>query len=203
VELEVAEGVMLLENAARLHLKNRIIVDTLTSAEDAPSPQTLDRWVRVLQDRLEAFAAESSASARRLAGERDLASTTEGVARYYHDYRHLDTDNLTRRARIAVEVARRLRAMTADPELLARLLADARALADDELSAAMRSTLAAAPRRPPEDAALVAARIEQLAAIDIPALAERAAARVGEHDRPKGLLRRALRRLVPRHRRSG
>lgn len=192
VELEVAEGILLLENAARLKLKNRIIVDTLTNG-DAGHADLLDGWVGSLVDQLEAFAAQSAESAQRLAVERNLASTADGLGRYYHDYRHLDTDNLTRRIRIALEVSRLLRRMTDDPKVLAQLLADARSLADEELEDVVRRTLATASVRNPEDAELLAARIQQLATIDIPALAESAARRRPDALPPtRGRVRRLL-----------
>src|SRR5699024_8942297 len=103
----IEEGVAIALAAARLQLKNRILVDTIVAGEDFA---------------LEAFATDAREVLVALADEQDDAASAMTTARVKawgrhsdphgtHDYRDRDVRNLRRRAKQYVGVAKRLRAL--------------------------------------------------------------------------------------------
>ncbi|HEV7624009.1 MAG TPA: hypothetical protein VGO26_07735 [Amnibacterium sp.] len=167
IEAEAEEGLLLAEYATRMRLKNRIVVDTMTGG----GPVDLDAWIDEVRLSLGRLRVESEASARRMASERDVASSIGGVARHEHDYRQRDADNLERRRRVHLALARRLIRWENDDERVRTLLAAARDDAYREMRAAITATLARSATTPAEDAELLEERLRLLTAVDLPALA--------------------------------
>jgi hypothetical protein len=180
IEAEAEEGLLLAEYATRMRLKNRIIVQTLTSREAIDVEEWLDE-VRLSLGRLRI---EAEQSARRMVAERDLAAATRGRATHEHDYRHSDAPILDRRRRVYLALARRLLLWEADDERVAALLASARQDALDEMQRAMHDTvLRRGTAAHPEDEAVLQDRLQMIRAIDLPALAaERRARLAAERD---------------------
>ncbi|MCU1473892.1 hypothetical protein [Amnibacterium sp.] len=167
IEAEAEEGLLLAEYATRMRLKNRIIVDTMTSG----GPVDLDAWVDEVRLSLGRLRLESEASARRMASERDAAATIGGVARHEHDYRQRDAENLERRRRVHLALSRRLIRWENDDAQVRSLLAAARDDAYREMRSAITATLARSAPRPAQDAEVLEERLRLLTAVDLPALA--------------------------------
>ena len=167
IEAEAEEGLLLAEYATRMRLKNRIIVDTMTGG----GPVDLDAWVDEVRLSLGRLRVESEASARRMASERDAASTIGGLARHEHDYRQRDADNLERRRRVHLALSRRLIRWENDDAQVRSLLAAARDDAYREMRSAITATLARPAPRRDQDAELLEDRLRLLTAVDLPALA--------------------------------
>lgn len=167
IDAEADEGLLLAEYAIRMRLKNRIIVDTMAGSGAARAEAWLDE-VRLALGRLRV---EAETSARRMAGERDSAARTRGLARHEHDYRHRDADNLERRRRVYTALAGRLVRWENDDARVTALLTSARDDAFLEMRSAITAMLSRARSAPEEDRAVLEERLRLVAAVDLPALA--------------------------------
>ena len=134
---EAAEGLLLIEYACRLAVKNALVVTALR--DDGP----LDRAAaaRTAATELRHLAAQAVASADRMVEERATARQVGGRPLHEHDYRRTDTRNLVRRERAYREVAERAIAWSRDDAHLDRLVEAARAAAWDEVAAAIEARL--------------------------------------------------------------
>jgi hypothetical protein len=137
LEDQVSEGMMLAQFAARMALKNQIVIGTLTD----PAPYNTERYADAARSVLEEQALESDESARLAEDERMTATGREGVGQHQHDYRESDTANLLRRQRVHTTVAERLRAMKDDPEYLGGFIERARDDAWGDIAGAITARL--------------------------------------------------------------
>lgn len=166
VEEEAAEGLLLAEYATRMRLKNRIIVDTVTS-DGSVDPEA---WAHEVRLALGGLRVEAEGSARRMEQEASIARTTGGSAVHEHDYRASDSDNLDRRRRVYGLVARRLLRWENDPAQVAALLEAARQDAQEEIDAALTRAVSGDPVGRVEDERLLRERLRLIATVDLPAL---------------------------------
>ena len=108
----IAEGVSIADAAARLAVRNRILVDTIARNE----PFDPERVAPFARETLLALAAEQEAAADLTRKQRKKAwgkySDPDGT----HDYRDRDTRNLRRRQRQYTGVAKVLRERRIDPK---------------------------------------------------------------------------------------
>ena len=118
----VSEGVMLAQFAARMALKNQIVIGAL--AESVPyHPEYYAAAARAV---LNEVIRESEASAHLAERKRAVAAGRSGVGEHQHDYRSSDTANLRRREDVNLAVADRLAALRDDDDYVARLVERAR-----------------------------------------------------------------------------
>lgn len=177
----VAEGVAIASAAARLAVRNQIIVQTIADGGsfDAAvfAASARDTLLGLAEE--QENAAEQARLARRRAWGR--FSTSEGT----HDYRERDTRNLRRRRQQYLGVARALREWADDPERLAALVQTARdaAWADVETNLQRRLAVESATfDSDPDYAKMRKARMDALRMVDLARLASRSRARRGAND---------------------
>lgn len=137
-EESFAEGLLVAESAARMALKNRIIVMALRGEE----PYDADRVAAAAREVLRELVQELDEVAEWSAHEREGAARREGRARHQHDYHDTDSLNLRLRERVNEAVAARLSELRGDPEYLAEFAERARDDAWQELAAVIEQRLA-------------------------------------------------------------
>src|SRR5690606_26864301 len=118
----IAEGVAIATAAARLTVKNRILVGTIAQGGVFDPARYLDD----ARDALVAMAVESEQAAEMVTRWRKRARGRHSDPASTHDYRDRDVRNLRRRAKQSSGVADRLKAIADDPEKLRVLVEDAR-----------------------------------------------------------------------------
>lgn len=159
VQEMVSEGEMLAEYAARMALKNRIIITVLTEG----GPYTAKRFIEPAKEVLAELGEASRESARLAEEALESAVGRRGVGEHQHDYRSADTANLRRRAKVNVSVADRIWAMRDDPDYLEAFIDRAR---DDAWTDIARAITASLDRVWPPDPSLVGAPIDSYAETD-------------------------------------
>lgn len=166
----IAEGVIIALSAARLVVRNRILVDAI--ANDASF--SLDALTPFARDTLEALADEQADAADRARAAWRRAWGKQSDPSGTHDYRGRDTRNLRRRARQYSGVAKELRVRAADDAALADLIAQARDAAWGDVEANLDRRLIVEAMRPefdPDYEVMRAARMQSIRLIDLPKLA--------------------------------
>lgn len=118
----VSEGVMLAEFAARMALKNQIVIGALAES----IPYHPDYYADAARAVLTEVIRESEGSAQLAEQKRVVAAGRSGVGQHQHDYRSSDTENLRRREDVNLAVADRLAALRDDGDYVARLVERAR-----------------------------------------------------------------------------
>ncbi|MET0736600.1 MAG: asparagine synthase [Microbacterium sp.] len=166
----IAEGVSIASAAARLAVRNHILVETIAHDE----PFEIDRMAVYAHDTLIALADEQDAAADLARRQRKMAwgkfSDSDGT----HDYRDRDMRNLRRRHRQYRGVAKELRRQAEDPESVRVLVEQSRDAAWGDVEANLDRRLKVEGRRPdfdPDYATMRAARMQSLRLIDLPRLA--------------------------------
>ena len=166
----IAEGVAIADAAARLAVRNRILVDTIARNE----PFDPERVAPFARETLLALAAEQEAAADLTRKQRKKAwgkySDPDGT----HDYRDRDTRNLRRRQRQYTGVAKVLRERADDAEAVAELVAGARQAAWGDVESNLQRRLVVEGARPdlePDYGQMRAARMQALRLVDLPRLA--------------------------------
>lgn len=169
----VAEGVAIALAAARLTIRNRILVETIAEGGQFDAAAFGD----VTREVLLALAEEQERAADRVQRLRRGAwgkfSTSSGT----HDYRDRDTGNLRRRRKQHLEIAKELRARAEAPQSVAELLDTARdaAWGDVEMNLQRRLQVEAmTPDADPEYETMRKARMDALRMIDLARLAAQA-----------------------------
>jgi hypothetical protein len=165
IKAEADEGMLLLEFATRMRLRNRIVVDILTS-DGTVDP---DAWARATRNAIRERRAEVEASARRVGREARASWFTSGRARHQHDYRFSDLLNLARRRFVYRLLARRLLVWEHDPAQSAALLDRARRDAQDEIAAEIGRVVSDSATGV-EDESVLRERLVLIATVDLPAL---------------------------------
>jgi hypothetical protein len=166
----VAEGVSIASAAARLAVRNHILVETI--ANDEPFEVAL--FSPFAHDTLVALADEQDRAAELARRQRKTAfgrfSDPDGT----HDYRDRDMSNLRRRHRQYVGVAKELRRMAEDPHVVRTLVEQSRDAAWGDVEANLQRRLAVEGMRAdldPDYDMMRAARMQSLRLIDLPRLA--------------------------------
>ncbi|WP_424023458.1 asparagine synthase [Microbacterium sp.] len=165
----VAEGVSIASAAARLTVRNHILVETIAHDEsfDAVHLATF------AQETLVALAVEQEAAAALARKQRKNAwgrfTDPDGT----HDYRDRDMRNLRRREKLHRRVAKELRNRAADPESVRLLVEQARNAAWGDVEANLERRLRVEGMRPdvdPDYDMMRGARMQALRLVDLPRL---------------------------------
>jgi len=166
----IAEGVSIASAAARLAVRNHILVETI--AHDEPFEVAL--FAPFAHDTLIALADEQQRAADRAKRQRKKAwgkfSDPDGT----HDYRDRDMRNLRKRHRQYVGVAKELRRMAEDPHVIRTIVEQSRDAAWGDVEANLQRRLAVEGMRAdldPDYEMMRAARMQSLRLIDLPRLA--------------------------------
>lgn len=166
----IAEGVSIASAAARLAVRNHILVATIADGE----PFDADRFGSFARDILVSLAAEQETAAALAKRQRKKAwgkfTDPDGT----HDYRDRDMGNLRKRHRQYVGVAKALRQQADDPEAVRALVEASRDAAWGDVEANLQRRLRVEGMRPdldPDYERMRGARMQSLRLIDIPRLA--------------------------------
>jgi len=166
----IAEGVFIASAAARLAIRNRILVETI--ANDEPfdvagfTPFAVET-LKALADEQEQAAELTHRQAKKAWGK---FTDPDGT----HDYRDRDTRNLRRRRKQYLGVAKELRQMADDPHVVRQLIEQARDAAWGDVEANLQRRLRVEGMRPdldPDYEKMRAARMQSLRLVDLPRLA--------------------------------
>jgi hypothetical protein len=166
----IAEGVSIASAAARLAIRNRILVETI--AHDEPFEVTA--FAPFAHETLIALADEQDQAAAMVKRQRKKAwgkfTDPDGT----HDYRDRDTRNLRRRGRQYAGVAQALRRMADDPHVVRTLIEQSRDAAWGDVEANLQRRLRVEGMRPeldPDYERMRAARMQSIRLVDLPRLA--------------------------------
>lgn len=166
----IAEGVSIASAAARLTIRNRILVDTIANDE----PFDVAVFGPLARETLLALAEEQEAAAELAKRQRKKAwgkfSDPDGT----HDYRDRDTRNLRKRHQQYVGVAKELRRMADDPHVVRTLVEQSRDAAWGDVEANLQRRLNVEGMRPeldPDYERMRAARMQSIRLVDLPRLA--------------------------------
>lgn len=172
----IAEGVAIATSAARLTVKNHILVGTIAQGGSFD----VAKYMNDAHEALLALAAESEDAAELANKLRKRAHGRYSDPHGTHDYRDRDVRNLKKRAKQSSAVADRLREMADDPETLRFLVEAARAAAWGDVAGNLQSRLTVEAMRPDEDPdyeTMREARMQALRLVDLQALASEQRAR--------------------------
>lgn len=178
----IAEGVSIALSAARLALKNEILVETI--AGDANYDD--ERFAPAGRKILKALAKEAEGDAARLKRQGRKAWGKYSMSDGTHDYRDRDVRNLRRRRKQSEGVASRLRAVADDPKRLGELVEQAREAAWTDVASNLDRRLRAESAHFDEDpdyATMREARMQALAMVDLQALETQVKARKKFHEK--------------------
>lgn len=166
----IAEGVSIASAAARLTIRNRILVDTIANDE----PFDAEQFAVFARETLEALAAEQEDAAALAKRQRKKAWGRYSDPAGTHDYRDRDMRNLRRRGRQYTGVAKALRQRADDPEAVRMLVVEARDAAWGDVEGNLQRRLQVEGMRAdfdPDYERMRAARMQSLRLVDLPRLA--------------------------------
>lgn len=166
----ISEGLSIAAAAARLAVRNRILVETVSDGEAFD----VAHFVPVARDVLIALAEEQEEAAELAHRQRRKAWGRHSDPDGTHDYRDRDTGNLRKRYKQYVGVAKQLRAQAADEAALRELVEQSRDAAWHDVEANLLRRLRMESEHPERDAdyaSMREARIQSLQMIDLPRLA--------------------------------
>ncbi|WP_298874050.1 asparagine synthase [uncultured Microbacterium sp.] len=175
----IAEGLSIATAAARLTVRNRILVDTIARGGQFDN----DVFADFARSTLRSLADEQDQAAERVTHQRKRAWGRFSDSSGTHDYRDRDTRNLRRRAKQSRGVAKELRALADDPDRVKTLVADARIAAWGDVEANLRQRLdveGMTADADPEYAQMRKARMDALRMVDLARLASQAKRRAKE-----------------------
>ena len=165
----IAEGVAIATAAARLAVRNHILIGTI--AEDGVFD--MDKYVADAREALRAMAEESEAAETNLTALRKRARGRHSDPSGTHDYRDRDVRNLRRRAKQSHGVATKLRAMMEDQDALRAMVEEAREGAWADVRHNLDRRLRVEGMRPDQDPdyeRMREARMQALRLVDLQAL---------------------------------
>ena len=169
----IAEGLSIATAAARLAVRNRILVDTIARGGQFDG----EVFAELARETLRSLADEQDQAAERVTHQRKRAWGRFSDSSGTHDYRDRDTRNLRRRAKQSRGVAKELRTLADDPERVKILVADARIAAWGDVEANLRQRLdveGMTADADPEYAQMRKARMDALRMVDLARLASQA-----------------------------
>lgn len=172
----IMEGEAIALSAARLEIKNRILVTTIAAGANFDA----DRFLPEAREAVERLAVESEQAAESLRQLRKRAWGRHSQSHGTHDYRDKDVRNLRRRARQSTGVAKRLRELLDDPDRLREIIEHARDAAWHDVESNIDNRLSIEAMRPDEDpnyAQMREARMQALRLVDLQELASQARAK--------------------------
>jgi len=172
----IAEGVAIATAAAKLTVRNQILVGTIAGG----GAFELDHYRGVARSALLAMAREADDAAENLDKLRKRAKGRHSDPHGTHDYRDRDVRNLRRRAKQSTGVAERLRKMTEDPDALGVLVEEARSAAWADVRGNLDRRLRVEGMRPDQDPdydRMRDARMQALKLVDLQALSSEQRAR--------------------------
>ncbi|MFS0852977.1 asparagine synthase [Microbacterium sp. 179-I 3D4 NHS] len=172
----IAEGVAIATAAARLAVKNHILVGTIAEG----GVFDIDKYIADTREALRAMAEESEAAAETVTALRKRARGRHSDPRGTHDYRDRDVRNLRRRAKQSSGVAAKLREMMDDPEQLRGIVEEAREAAWSDVRHNLDRRLRVEGMRPDQDPdydRMREARMQALRLVDLQALSSAQRAR--------------------------
>lgn len=172
----IAEGVAIATAAARLTVKNQILVGTIARG----GVFEIEHYADVARKALLAMAQESEDAAELLTRLRKRARGRHSDPHGTHDYRDRDVRNLRRRVKQSTGVAHDLRKMTEDAEALHALVEEARAAAWGDVRSNLDRRLQVEGMRPDQDPdydRMRDARMQALKLVDLQALSSEQRAR--------------------------
>ncbi|MDU0346871.1 asparagine synthase [Microbacterium sp. KSW2-29] len=175
----IVEGLSIATAAARLTVRNRILVDTIARGGQFDN----DVFADFARSTLRSLADEQDQAAERVTHQRKRAWGRFSDSSGTHDYRDRDTRNLRRRAKQSRGVAKELRALADDPDRVKTLVADARIAAWGDVEANLRQRLdveGMTADADPEYAQMRKARMDALRMVDLARLASQAKRRAKE-----------------------
>ncbi len=165
----IAEGVAIATAAARLAVKNHILVGTIAEG----GVFDMDKYIADAREALRAMAEESEEVEQNLATLRKRARGRHSDPSGTHDYRDRDVRNLRRRAKQSHGVATRLRAMMEDEAALRVIVEEAREAAWSDVRHNLDRRLRVEGMRPDQDPdydRMREARMQALRLVDLQAL---------------------------------
>lgn len=172
----IGEGVAIATAAARLTVKNQILVGTIARG----GVFEIEHYMNVARTALLAMAKESDDAAELLTRLRKRAKGRHSDPHGTHDYRDRDVRNLRRRAKQSAGVADQLRKMTDEPGVLSGLVEQARAAAWGDVRGNLDRRLRVEAMRPDQDPdyeRMRDARMQALKLVDLQALSSEQRAR--------------------------
>ncbi|WP_150957963.1 asparagine synthase [Microbacterium testaceum] len=175
----IAEGLSIATAAARLAVRNRILVDTIARGGQFDG----EVFAELARETLRSLADEQDQAAERVTHQRKRAWGRFSDSSGTHDYRDRDTRNLRRRAKQSRGVAKELRALADDPERVKALVGDARIAAWGDVEANLSQRLdveGMTADADPEYAQMRKARMDALRMVDLARLASQAKRRAKE-----------------------
>lgn len=181
----IAEGLSIATAAARLTVRNHILVETIGHGGHFDG----DVFAEFARDTLRALADEQDQAADRVTQQRKRAWGRFSDSSGTHDYRDRDTRNLRRRARQSRGVAKELRTLAEDPERVAELVAAARAAAWGDVESNLSQRLdveGMTADADPDYATMRRARMDALRMVDLARLASQAKKRAKEREAAAG-----------------
>jgi hypothetical protein len=165
----VAEGVSIASAAARLTVRNHILVSTIANDESFDVAQVAP----FAEETLVALAEEQEEAAALARTQRKRAwgkfTDSDGT----HDYRDRDMRNLRKREKQYRRVAKELRVRSEDPEAVRELVEQARDAAWGDVEANLQRRLRVEGMRPdvdPDYDMMRGARMQALRLVDLPKL---------------------------------
>lgn len=175
----IAEGLSIATAAARLAVRNRILVQTIARGGQFDG----EVFAEYARKTLNSLADEQDQAAERVTHQRKRAWGRFSDSSGTHDYRDRDTRNLRRRAKQSRGVAKELRAFADDPQRVADLVTDARIAAWGDVEANLSQRLdveGMTADADPEYAQMRKARMDALRMVDLARLASQAKRRAKE-----------------------
>ena len=175
-EETIAEGTSIAVAAARLTIKNQILVRTIIGEANYNAEDFLP-GARTLINNLAAEAAEAADRLRK-EGRSAWGKHTQSVGT--HDYRGADVKNLRRRRKQSQGVADQLRMMVVDDDKVLAIIDEAREAAWADVSANLDRHLRQEVIRPesdPDYAMMRGARMQAVRLVDLQALSSQMKAR--------------------------
>lgn len=166
----IEEGLAIAHAAARLAVKNRILVSTISLDEAFDASHFLPAAREVVTS----LAAEAEQAAQEISRLRKAAWGRHTQSRGTHDYRDRDVRNLRRRAKQYVGVAKALRAELEDEANLLALVEQSREAAWGDIASTLDNRLRVEAMRPDQDpnyASMREARMQALRLVDLQKLA--------------------------------
>lgn len=165
----VAEGVAIATAAARLAVKNHILVGTIAEG----GVFDIDKYIADAREALGAMASEAEDAAANVTTLRKRARGRHSDPHGTHDYRDRDVRNLRRRAKQSTGVGARLREIMQDRERLSVIVEEAREAAWSDVRHNLDRRLHVEGMRPDHDPdydKMREARMQALRLVDLQAL---------------------------------
>ncbi|WP_341975964.1 asparagine synthase [Microbacterium sp. LWO13-1.2] len=172
----IAEGVAIATSAARLVVKNHILVDTIAQGGVFDT----GKYIADAREALRAMAEEAEQAEKTLAELRKRARGRHSDPSGTHDYRDRDVRNLKRRAKQSHGVATKLRETMEDAEALSVIVEEAREGAWADVRHNLDRRLRVEGMRPDQDPdydTMREARMQALRLVDLQALSSQQRAR--------------------------